>query len=118
MTPDMPQIPGPGAGDRMPLVETPGAGVDAERILADDPVVPDALDMAFQESVCPQTLRGWLWYCHEHDSHGNADSQEEAECVAGGHEMFWVSQLPEDADPDDSPCDVIVWMRTAHERLG
>jgi len=80
--------------------------------------VPRPLDTAYQESVCPQTLRGWLWYCHEHDSHGNADSEEEAEMVAGAHEMFWQTELEdEDEDDEDSPCDIIVWMRMTHERV-
>ena len=79
--------------------------------------MPDALDSAYQESVCPQTLRGWLWYCHEHDSHGNADTEEEAELGAGAHELYWQGQLPDDAPEDEDPCDVIVWMRTQHERI-
>lgn len=80
--------------------------------------VPDALDMVEQERVCTRdnpTVRGWLWYCHEHDSHGNADSQEEAEVVAGGHEMYWDALA--DPDDEDDQCDVIVWQRVGHERI-
>lgn len=29
---------------------------------------PSALDLSAMETVCPQTVSGWLWYCDEHDS--------------------------------------------------
>lgn len=37
---------------------------------------------------CASTVAGWVWYCDEHDTHGNADSKEEAEHVAAAHQNF------------------------------
>ena len=67
-------------------------------------------DKAMTE-VCPETQQGWLWYCHEHDTHGNADFEEEARMCAEAHSEFWMMQAE-----DDEPCDVWVWLRTRHER--
>src|SRR4051812_47611116 len=30
-------------------------------------------------------LSGWYWYCREHDAHGLADSEDEAEFVMDAH---------------------------------
>src|SRR3954469_19575148 len=30
-------------------------------------------------------LSGWYWYCNEHDAHGIADSEDEAEFVLDAH---------------------------------
>src|SRR3954463_11425707 len=30
-------------------------------------------------------LSGWYWYCNEHDAHGIADSEDEAEFVMDAH---------------------------------
>ncbi len=30
-------------------------------------------------------LSGWYWYCEEHDAHGIADSEDEAEFVLDAH---------------------------------
>jgi hypothetical protein len=73
---------------------------------------PKPLDLSAMESVCSATTNGWLWYCDECDTHGNADSQEEAEHMADAHVGFW---LPDDEDDIDA-CEVIVWRRTEHER--
>lgn len=75
----------------------------------DSPLSP-LHDKAMRE-VCPETQQGWLWHCHEHDTHGNADSEEEAQLCAEAHREFWMDQ-----DEDDEPCDVWVWLRTSHER--
>ena len=40
-------------------------------------------------NACQTTLAGWIWYCDEHVSHGNADSAEEAEWVATSHNEFF-----------------------------
>jgi hypothetical protein len=60
--------------------------------------------------VCSSTVAGWLWYCDIHDTHGNADSEEEAEVYADAHREHFADQQ------DDEPCDVVVWLRTPHER--
>lgn len=62
------------------------------------------------DSVCSDTVNGWLWYCDEHDTQGNSDSQEEAEAMREAHIDFYLD------DEDDDPCEVIVWCRTPHER--
>lgn len=52
---------------------------------------------------CVSTRRGLVWYCDLHDTHGNADTQEEAEFVAAAHGRFFQMQ-----DPDDEPCDLYI----------
>lgn len=34
------------------------------------------------------TKAGWFWFCDEHDTHGNADSVEEAGFIADAHSEF------------------------------
>jgi len=34
------------------------------------------------------TIGGWYWYCDEHDTHGNADSEDEAEFISEAHIKF------------------------------
>jgi hypothetical protein len=60
--------------------------------------------------ICPSTVAGWLWYCDNHDTHGNADTQDEAQAYAEAHREHFAD------DQADDPCDVIVWLRTPHER--
>jgi hypothetical protein len=38
---------------------------------------------------CKSTVTGWLWWCDEHDTHGNADSEDEAAVMAGAHEDYF-----------------------------
>jgi predicted DNA-binding transcriptional regulator AlpA len=46
----------------------------------------DALTASAQlHNPCRDTTEGWLWYCDEHDTHGNADSRDEARFVASAH---------------------------------
>lgn len=52
---------------------------------------------------CASTRRGFVWYCDLHDTHGNADTQAEAEFVAAAHEQFFQLQAP-----DDEPCDLYI----------
>jgi hypothetical protein len=73
---------------------------------------PKPLDLSAMEGVCSETTNGWLYYCDEHDTHGNAGSQDEAEHMADAHVEFLLS----DDEPDAEPCEVIVWQRTPHER--
>jgi hypothetical protein len=47
-------------------------------------------------SSCTSTIGGWVWYCDSHDTHGNADSREEATWVAKAHKRFH-------RDPDGCP---------------
>jgi hypothetical protein len=45
----------------------------------------DPLAQMIHASVCPDTINGWLWYCDECDTHGNADSEAEAEHMGNAH---------------------------------
>lgn len=73
--------------------------------MAHPPKTP--LDDLAAASVCSDTVNGWLWYCDEHDTHGNADSEDEAGYMAHAHSDYHLD--PQDGDGD--PCDVIVWPR-------
>jgi hypothetical protein len=66
------------------------------------------------------TRAGWLWYCDEHDTHGNADSEDEANFMGRAHAYYhseillplFDAEFPEDVenaldDVEDS-CDWIV----------
>lgn len=76
--------------------------------MTDDP--PDALDTETMSGTCPDTLAAWLWACDEHQDHGTADSQDEAEQHADLHESWH-----EEHDAPDG-CHTVVWQRTPHER--
>ena len=54
-------------------------------------------------TVAPCTYHAWVWYCDVHDSHGNADSEEEAEYVASAHEGFF-----DLTGEDFEGCDLII----------
>lgn len=56
--------------------------------------------------VCPQTIGGWLWYCEEHDSHGNADSEDEAQALANAHAAHHA-----DREVGET-CQIVVWTRS------
>lgn len=92
---------------------TTAAEVDADLDLdlaAPEAYPPSVLSMSAMEGVCSDTRNGWLWYCDEHDTHGNADEEDEAQDMAQAHVEYFLEQ------DDDEPCRVIVWQRTDHER--
>jgi hypothetical protein len=61
------------------------------------------------KSIGDCTVAGWIWYCDVHDSHGNADSEEEAKHMAMAHEEFWILQeVDVECVEDGSPCDLMV----------
>ena len=72
-------------------------------------IIPDAVDDEAMRQVCPSTMVGWLWYCDEHDTHGNADTESEAEFLADTH--------TEHLAQGDDRCSTIVWQRVQHERI-
>ena len=37
------------------------------------------------ENPCTDTINGWVWYCDAHDTHGNADTVQEAEHMQKAH---------------------------------
>lgn len=49
------------------------------------------------------TVAGWHWYCDVHNSHGNADFEEEAVAVAAAHEA-WQGKN----EADGQGCDITV----------
>lgn len=85
----------------------------------EDELLPEpVLHVSGQEDLCSDTVAGWIWYCDVHDAHGNADSRAEAKHVAHAHRQFHAeaaNAAQEDQD-DDEGCDIVVWMRTEHER--
>jgi hypothetical protein len=78
----------------------------------DDPLQP--LDMTAMERVCSDTGNAWLWYCDDHDTHGNADSEDEAHHVAAAHVAYFMGEVG--AQPGDE-CSMLVWRRVPHERV-
>lgn len=78
-----------------------------------------AFEASIHSSICPETVNGWVWYCDAHDTHGNADSKEEAELIAQAHEDHWVAV--ESADDEweeqmaDDVCYIFVFMRKQEE---
>ena len=73
---------------------------------------PSVLQTGISEGVCAETTSGWLWYCDVHDTHGNADSQDEATIVSDAHRTYFLDL----SDQEDEPCAIEIWMRTPHER--
>ena len=51
----------------------------------------------------PCTASGWFWFCDIHDTHGNADTRDEAEFIAGAHEEFM-----DTTELDPEGCDLII----------
>ena len=68
-------------------------------------------------SACASTSNGWVWYCDEHDTHGNADSQEEAEFMADFHQEYFRLQDPHGNDNDWVPeCALYVSFAHSHDQ--
>ena len=63
---------------------------------------PSSLDWA-RQYVCPRTTGGWLWHCDEHDTHGNADTEDEAQVVAASHAAYFSDDMVGDV------CLIRVW---------
>jgi hypothetical protein len=57
--------------------------------------------------ACESTIAGWVWYCDEHMTHGNADSAGEAEHIANAHSNWYADAsyqaylLEEEPDEDE-----------------
>lgn len=66
--------------------------------MTDEPLV-DLVFVLGARGSCPTTIGGWIWYCDEHDTHGNADSEEEAEFMADAHVEYF--RMAEGLDDDD-----------------
>jgi hypothetical protein len=49
------------------------------------------------------TTSGWYWYCDVHDTHGNADTQDEAEAISEAHQEYHDLM-----DDDFDGCDLTV----------
>lgn len=52
---------------------------------------------------CASTIAGWIWYCDEHNTHGNADSHEEAHHMAEAHVEYHA-----DGDSDYDECSIYI----------
>ena len=49
--------------------------------------------------TCKDTVAGWIWYCDSCDTHGNANSSDEAEYLAKSHAKYY-SWIEDDKDED------------------
>jgi hypothetical protein len=59
------------------------------------------------EGFCTQA--GFYWYCDVHDTHGNADTADEAWHMADWHEEWWTTLAQESGQADaDEGCDITV----------
>lgn len=77
----------------------------------EDERVPSPQLVIAMASACPGTVHGWLWYCDVHDTHGTANSQDEAEHLAAAHRRY------HDEGQFEHRCVVVIWLRTKHERI-
>ena len=73
---------------------------------------PSWLEMMASRIVCPETFQGWIYYCDEHDTHGNADSKHEAQHMASAHTAYFLEHDEGQADP----CEVFIFARTYETR--
>lgn len=55
-------------------------------------------DLIFSNDTCENTIHGWIWYCDECQTHGNADSSDEADYMAGAHYSYMLSITEDMAD--------------------
>jgi hypothetical protein len=51
--------------------------------------------------ACESTVAGWIWYCDDCDTHGNADSADEADYMARYHAMYRTSIFIGDEDNEE-----------------
>lgn len=49
-------------------------------------------------SMCKSTQGGWIWYCDACDTHGNADSSDEAKYMAEAHDRYHSWLLTDEDD--------------------
>ena len=64
--------------------------------------------------VC-DTVHGWIWYCDQHDTHGNSDSEAEAAYMLDAHAEFFddeectlaglVARRADEVERPESPAD-------------
>ena len=60
-------------------------------------------DLITPGDICKSTTNAWLWYCDDHDTHGNADSHSEADAIAEAHMEFqtFAANLSADEEMED-----------------
>ena len=73
-----------------------------------------ALERYAYDSVCSATVAGWIYYCDEHDTHGNADTQDEADHMAAAHVGYHLGQAEEHGVVEPDPCELFVFPRIYH----
>jgi hypothetical protein len=59
-------------------------------------------------AMCKSTIGGWVWYCDSCDTHGNANSSDEAEHMAEAHALYF--SWDEDGKYDEDDDSVISFM--------
>jgi len=53
------------------------------------------------KKTCESTIAGWVWFCDSCDTHGNANSSDEAEYLAKSHAKYYSwseNEFDEDGD--------------------
>ena len=59
-------------------------------------------DLMFSNDICKSTVHGWIWYCDECQTHGNADSADEADHMGEAHYDFMlIAQNSLDSEEDE-----------------
>ena len=55
------------------------------------------------KNTCTNTINGWVWYCDACDTHGNANSSDEAEFMAERHARYfsWLDDGAETSVDDE-----------------
>lgn len=74
--------------------------------MPEDEDIRMGVDMVFSliaANACESTHGGWIWYCDEHDTHGNADSEEEAQFMSDMHVEYH-----SEGDEDNQICAMYV----------
>jgi hypothetical protein len=56
------------------------------------------------QNTCTSTVAGWIWYCDSCDTHGNADSSDEAEYMTGQHARYhsWLPHEEDEVEDEES----------------
>jgi len=56
------------------------------------------------QNNCTNTISGWIWYCDNCVTHGNANSSDEAEYMAEQHSRYfsWLDSDTEKAEEEES----------------
>jgi hypothetical protein len=68
-------------------------------------------------AMCKSTIGGWIWYCDSCDTHGNANSSDEAEHMAEAHALYhsWDEDVEYDEEKDPDGENITSYMELPYE---